>query len=234
MTNAKSVQELLGLPGQPVAVGFLDAPPAGLEAWQGPMPAGCAFWREAQDGRAFYTVQSDHFNCAVGAYTHGIDLPAERGSQLNETVGFMVETGYLEMAEVPGIPRLEEAPAVVAYAPASTAPFTPSAVLIAANATQAMLVYEAALRAGVGSALTNMIGRPTCAVLPLTLSSDTATMSLACAGNRQFTGLGDDQFYISIPGARWPAFEKALDEIVTANERMRAFYAAHQARVASQ
>jgi uncharacterized protein (DUF169 family) len=225
---------MLGLRAAPVAVAFLDEAPAGIDAWSGAVPAGCAFWKEAQQGKSFYTVPSDHYNCAVGAHTHAIELPAERGSQLMDTVGFMVESGYLEMSEVPGIPRLPQTPGVVAYAPVEANAFTPDAVLIAANAAQAMLIYEAALRAGAGSALTQTLGRPTCAILPLTLASDSASMSLACAGNRMYTGLEEGEFYVSIPGGKWPAFEQAVADITVANEKMRAFYAAHRAEVSGQ
>ena len=90
----------------PIAIGLLDVLPAGLAKWDGgDPPAGCSFWRIAMDGRAFYTEPSQHYNCAVGSYTHAIALPAERASQLNDTIGFMAGTDYLQMAEVPGIPR---------------------------------------------------------------------------------------------------------------------------------
>ena len=72
------LQQALGLSKPPVAlIGFLTEAPAGVEAWSGgAVPAGCSFWRAAMDGRSFYTVPSDHYNCAVGAYTHGIVVPA--------------------------------------------------------------------------------------------------------------------------------------------------------------
>ena len=53
--------------------------PAEVPAWSGgPAPSGCTFWQKAQQGQTFYTVPADHYNCAVGAYTHKISLPAER------------------------------------------------------------------------------------------------------------------------------------------------------------
>src|SRR5207253_4750976 len=132
-----------------IAIGFCQEPPTGLEKWQGgAVPAGCVFWREALKGRSFYTVLSDHYNCAVGAYTHSIPLPAERGSQLEETVTFMVTKEYLRMEEVAGIPTLEKALGYVAYAPVDQAPFRPDLVLIAAKPAAAMLIYETALRSG--------------------------------------------------------------------------------------
>src|SRR5579862_3329328 len=95
----------LGLDYPPVAIGLFDAPPPGLPKWNnGPVPAGCSFWREAQIGRSFYTTPDDHYNCAVGAYTHAIPLPMEREPELMDTVGFMVEANYISMDEVPSIP----------------------------------------------------------------------------------------------------------------------------------
>jgi uncharacterized protein (DUF169 family) len=234
MTTGRTIQELLGLRAPPVAIAFLAAPPAGLPRWQGPtVPAGCAFWKEAQKGQAFYTVPADHFNCAVGAYTHAMDLPPERGEQLNESIGLMVENGYIELAEVPGIPRLDRAPAAVAYAVADATAFAPDVVLLTANPAQAMLIYEAALRAKAGSAETKLIGRPSCGVLPLTMSSHQAGVSLGCAGNRLNTGLLDDELYVTIPGAKWEEFKARLSEIVEANGRMSAYYRRHQAQTLS-
>ena len=65
---------------RPVAVTFLDLPPEGVPKFTGAEPAGCSFWRLAAEGRTFYTVPSDHFNCAVGSYTHNFDLPPERAN----------------------------------------------------------------------------------------------------------------------------------------------------------
>ena len=81
------------------------------------MPSGCTFWQRAQQGQSFYTVPSDHYNCAVGAYSHKIALPAERDAELGQTIGFMVQNNYLSMSEVPGIPTLKDSPNVIAYGP---------------------------------------------------------------------------------------------------------------------
>ncbi|MEX2263532.1 MAG: DUF169 domain-containing protein [Bryobacteraceae bacterium] len=220
------VQELLPGARAPIAIGFLDEVPAGLKKWDsGGVPAGCAFWKLAMDGRSFYTVPSDHFNCAVGSYTHGIALPPERGAQLQDTIGFMIANRYLEMAEVPGIPVLPKAPAYVAYAPAEAAPFQADVVVIAADPATAMLVYEAALRAGAGSALASALGRPGCAVLPLTRNSGTAAVSFGCKGNRTFTGLPDSQMYLCIPGGKWDAVVRELAVVRQANRAMGEYYA---------
>jgi uncharacterized protein (DUF169 family) len=226
------LQQELGLSKAPIAIGFLSEAPNGIPNWAGgAMPAGCSFWRAAMNGQSFYTVPSEHYNCAVGSYTHGIQVPADRGSVLMDTIGFMVGNGYLQMAEVPGIPVLPNTPEFIAYAPAAEATFTPDVVLIAAKPASAMLIYEAALRAGAGDALTHAIGRPGCAVLPLSVKTGQAALSFGCKGNRTFTGLPDEELYVAIPGAKWDAVLSSLADIVAANGAMEAYYLTHQESV---
>lgn len=216
---------------RPIAIAFSDQPPPGISRWAGAgVPAGCAFWSRARAGEAFYTEPQDHYNCAVGAHTHGLALPAELGPQLMNTVGFMVESGYLEMDEVPGIPVLPSAPRYISYSPAGTASFTPDVVLFAGPPAKVMLLYEAALRAGAGTALTPALGRPGCAVLPLTSGTGAAALSFGCRGNRTFTGLSDSELYFAIPGRHWNGFQKALAEIAVADQKMTAHYEKHQSQ----
>ena len=224
------VEQILGLSSPPVAVAFLDAPPEGVAAWDGAAaPAGCAFWKQAMNGKEFFTSQADHYNCAVGSHTHAIALPAERAKELEATVGFMVESGYLRMEEVPGIPTLKKSPQAVAYAPVDKASFQPDAVIVAANPAQAMMLYEAALRAGVGQSLTNVLGRPGCASLPLAIQSGFASMSFGCKGNRTFTGIDDSQMYFVVPGAAWDKVVDALAATVAANQMMATHYESKKA-----
>ena len=219
------IQDALALARPPIAVAFFDAPPPGVGRWDGgAVPSGCTFWREAMKGKTFYTEAADHYNCAVGAYTHGIALPSERAAELPDTVGFMVANGYIEMAEVPGIPVLDKGPACVAYAPADDAPFRPDVVLVAARPASAMLLYEAAVRAGAANGLANILGRPGCAVLPLASKSGAAVLSFGCQGNRTFTGLPDDELYFAVPGARWEAVAECVGTMVAANRAMEQYY----------
>ena len=95
MKLTKSVQEALGLMAPPIAVAFLQSPPAGISPYTGPpLPAGCAFWAQAQEGNSFYTKPSDHYGCAIGAYTHRIDLPEERAGELEGTVVLRVRSPH--------------------------------------------------------------------------------------------------------------------------------------------
>ena len=221
------MQNLLKLENAPVAVAFRATPPGGVSKYAGhPVPAGCAFWKLAMEGKTFYTIPSDHYSCAVGCHTHKISLPPERARELEETIGFMVQNNYLAMAEVPGIPVLQASPQVIAYGPADSAPFEADVVIVAAKPAQAMYIYEAALKAGAGNALTNALGRPACAVLPLTLALQAASLSFGCIGNRVFTGITDDDLYIAIPGAKYAQVVEKLKEVVTANCAMEGHYRA--------
>ncbi|HZS45593.1 MAG TPA: DUF169 domain-containing protein [Blastocatellia bacterium] len=233
MSNTSRVKDILRLSKSPIAIGFFDVAPNNLKQWSaGQVPAGCTFWQKAMDGESFYTVPSDHYNCAVGSYTHKIDLPPDRGNQLEQTVGFMVESGYLSMSEVPGIPTLNKTPNFIAYAPADKAEFKPDVVIVAANPAQAMLLYEAALKAGAGNALTNVLGRPGCAVLPLTMSTGRASLSFGCKGNRTFTGLPDEEMYVCVTGDKWPAVADKIIEAYEANAKMEKHYLEHKAQFA--
>ena len=219
------LQMQLKLERPPIAVGFFDEPPANVPAWKGsPVPAGCVFWKRAQEGQTFYTVPNDHYNCAVGAHTHHIALSPERAGELEQTLGFMVENNYIALSEVPGIPTLPQTPNYIAYGPADTAAFTPDVIVLAARPAQIMVIYEAAIQAGISSGLMNLLGRPGCGVIPLALNGGTSALSLGCMGNRTFTGLPDTEMYLAIPGPQWPALVQQLTTVETANATMANYY----------
>lgn len=225
MSKASSAEEILGLGKPPIAIGFFESPPAGVPRWEGgAVAAGCVFWHKAMSGQTFYTIPSDHYNCAVGSHTHKIALPAERAHELNDTITFMAANNYVATSEVPGIPTLAQSPGAVAYGPVDRADFKPDVVLIAAKPAQAMLIYEAAIKAGAGNALTNVLGRPACAVLPLTTNNGQTSISLGCKGNRTFTGLPDEEVYVAIPGDKWAAVIEKLTETHAANLAMERYY----------
>jgi uncharacterized protein (DUF169 family) len=203
---------------RPVAVAFLDSPPKGVPAFSGTEPSGCSYWRLAAEGRVFYTVPSDHFNCAIGSYTHNIPLSPEREKETEQTLGLMFQAGYIRPEEVAGIPRLAKTPAAIVYAPLAASPVEPSAVLFACKPATAMLLHEAAIRAGSGSAAP-ALGRPTCMGLPLALTGGTQ-ISLGCIGNRVYTGLGEDEMYVVVPEKDLQKVSSALETIVAANHAL--------------
>jgi uncharacterized protein (DUF169 family) len=217
---------------RPVAVTFLDAPPVGVPLYRGTQPSGCSFWRLAAQGRAFYTVPGDHFNCPIGSYTHGLTLPPARASELEQTLTFMTGLGYLRMEEVPGIPRLPRPPAAVVYAPLGEAPVAPDVVVLADVPGRLMLVQEAAMRAGVASGLP-LLGRPTCMALPAALANG-SVLSTGCIGNRVYTDVGDDVLYLAIRGRDLARVVDALPGIARANQELAAYHRGRRQALASE
>jgi uncharacterized protein (DUF169 family) len=216
---------------RPVAVSFLDAMPTDVEKFDGSEPSSCSFWRLAAAGRVFYTLPENHFNCAVGAYTHNIALSPEREKETEQTLKFMFDLGYVKPEEVPQIPRLAKAPVAIVYAPLGETPTTPSVVLFACKPSGAMLLSEAANRAGVASGAP-ALGRPTCMALPASLQMG-AILSLGCIGNRVYTGLGEDEMYFVLRGQDLGAVADALATINSANAALREYAQGRRAELAS-
>ena len=206
---------------RPVAVAFLDAPPADVSRFEGTEPSGCSFWRLAAAGKTFYTLPANHFNCAVGAYTHNIPLSAEREKETEQTLKMMFDLGYVKPEEVPQIPRLPKTPKAILYSPLGDAPVAPDVVLFACKPSAAMLLNEAAARAGVSGAAP-ALGRPTCMALPASLTHGSIT-SLGCMGNRVYTGLGDDELYVVVRGKDLAALADALGMIAGANSALQTY-----------
>jgi uncharacterized protein (DUF169 family) len=235
MTNWKEFEEQftarLALDRRPVAVTFLDKEPSNVPKFSGTEPAGCSYWRLAAAGRTFYTVPADHFNCAVGAYTHNVQLPPDRVQETEATLGMMFNLGYVRPEEVPGIPRLAKEPVAVVYAPLADAPVDPSVVLFSCKTSAAMLLNEASLRAGASSTLP-LLGRPSCMALPAAFAFGTVT-TLGCIGNRVYTDLNSDEFYIAVPGAKIEAVLEALATITAANAALEEYARGRQAALST-
>jgi uncharacterized protein (DUF169 family) len=216
---------------RPVAVAFLDAAPAGVEQFTGTEPSGCSFWRLAASGKVFFTVPENHFNCAVGAYTHNISLSPEREKETEQTLKFMFDLGYVKPEEVPQIPRLAKTPAAIAYAPLGNAPVAPDVVLFACKPSAAMLLNEAIGRAGVASGAP-ALGRPTCMAIPASMQHG-AILSLGCIGNRVYTGLGEDEMYILVRGKDLGAVADALGIITSANAALNDYAKGRRSELAT-
>ena len=222
----------VNLSRRPVAVAFLDSPPQNVPTFTGTEPSGCSFWRLAAEGRTIYTSPSDHFNCAVGSYTLNIPLSPERAQETEQTLGLMFQVGYIRPEEVAGIPRLPATPAAIVYAPLGDTPVPPSVVLFACRPAAAMLLQEAALRAGKSATLPTL-GRPTCMALPAALAHGTVA-SLGCIGNRVYTGLSEDEMYVAIPGADLSQVADALDVITSANAELTTYAKGRRAELATE
>lgn len=216
---------------RPVAVAFLDAAPAGVERFEGTEPSGCSFWRLAAGGRVFYTVPENHFNCAVGAYTHNIALSPAREKETELTLKMLFDLGYVKPEEVPQIPRLATTPNAIVYAPLGETPVAPDVVLFACKPSGAMLLNEAAGRAGVQSGAP-VLGRPTCMALPASLTNG-VILSLGCMGNRVYTGLGAEEMYFVVRGKDLAAVAEALTVITAANLALNEYASGRRTELAT-
>jgi uncharacterized protein (DUF169 family) len=226
-TAAEQLKGLLGLRTEPVALSFQATAPAGIPRVGAMAPSGCTYWKQAAEGRTFYTEAADHYGCPIGAYTHGIDLPPEQAKELEGLVGTMIHLGYLRAEEVPGIPRRTGTFGVVVYAPLAKAALEPDVILVRGDARQVMLLAEAAEAAGVGAGA-GLMGRPTCAAIPQVLNTQRSTASLGCIGNRVYTGLADDELYFALPGKDVGAVTEKLAVLVHANRELERY---HRARL---
>jgi len=218
----KSLSETFNLQRRPVAIMFHEIPPAGVEKFTGTEPSGCSFWRIAAEGRTFYTVPSDHYNCPIGSYTHNISLPEDRAHELSQTLSIMAEIGYIKMDDVQSIPRLSKSPGVVVYAPLGETPSMPDVVLFSGLSGRIMLLQEAALRAGV-AVQTPLLGRPTCMALPAAMASGVVA-STGCIGNRIYTDIEENALYIVVPGKDLQKIADEAETIASANVKLHAYH----------
>ena len=208
----------------PIAMAFLDAPPLGLPRVARPQAAGCGYWKQASEGAAFYTTPDAHQNCPVGAFTHGVALAPAKAEELQSLVGTMIQLQYLRSDEVATIPHREQTMQFAAYAPIDRAPFDPDVVIFRGNARQIMLISEAARAAGTCETGAAMMGRPACAMIPCAVASAGSLASVGCIGNRVYTGLGDDELYLAVPGPAVKRTLESLGTILAANTALEAFH----------
>lgn len=234
MLSRSSLEQVLttalDLTRRPVAITFRDEPPAGVAKFIGTQPSGCSFWKLAADGRAFYTVAGDHYNCPVGSYTHNIPLPPERERELPQVLSLMTEIGYLKMEEVPSIPRVPKTPGVVVYAPLGDSPVEPDAVILAGRPGGLMLLHEAAARSAI--AVQPLLGRPTCMAVPAAMGQTVAS-SFGCVGNRVYTDLSGSELYSVIAGRQLATIADQLATIVSANRMLTEYHEQRRAALRS-
>ncbi|MGH7748669.1 MAG: DUF169 domain-containing protein, partial [Candidatus Dormibacteria bacterium] len=127
-------------PERPAAVAMarVDVVPDGIPMRSAAATSACLFWREAE--REVFAVGAEHGECPIGRITQGFttELPAA-----DELIGTMVETGYVDPAEVAAMPALPLGHAAIVYGPLAGFPLDPEAVLIVGLPEQVMLLGEA-------------------------------------------------------------------------------------------
>ena len=201
---AAELSDVLALEAPPVAITFSEAPPAGVEAFDAPMPeplpdgrtgrvpAGCAFWIKSAD-KTFSTVAEDHGNCSVGSVVLGFKTFDEVAG--NSDVAAMLETGWVTTDVVPLIPVITEKPGAVTYGPLTETPFDPDVVLIRVNGEQLMLLHDALPDM-------HLAGKPQCHIVALAKEQGIVAASVGCALSRVRSGMSVNEMTCAIPAAR--------------------------------
>jgi len=214
--------ETAGLSRRPVAVTFRSSAPQGIPKFAGKVPSGCSFFGIAAGGMTFYTVSTDHRNCALGCYCHNLSLPPGHAEELAKTMTSLSDTGSFQFEEIHSVPRTEVNPEAVIYSPLGNTPVDPDIAVLVVRPLQAMFLQEAALRRHIGVKVAPF-GRPTCMSLHAALK-DTAVTSAGCMGNRVYNALGDDEFYMLIPGRLLAKVTDEVQSIATANAKLAEQY----------
>jgi uncharacterized protein (DUF169 family) len=132
---------------------------------------------------------------------------------------------------VPQIPRLAKTPVAIAYAPLGEADFEVDVILFACKPAAAMLLNEAAERAGIGSGAP-ALGRPTCMALPASMQAG-SIFSLRYVRDRVYTGLAEDEVYFVVRGGDLARLADALAVIQGANEALRWYAEGRRGALAS-
>ncbi len=219
---AETLSRTLRLAQCPVAVCFPDSVPASVPVHDGRAPAGCSFWREAAAG-PFATSPTDHALCAVGSYTHNLELSAAQQTDLQDCLGVFGSLGYVTAEDLPLIPVLGRHPRHVVYAPLAQSPLPPEVVLLFADASQALIISEAVQQ--VERRNLPALGRPACAVIPQVANTGMAALSLGCCGARAYVdAFTSDLLICALPGANLAAYVERIAALANANSILSRFH----------
>ncbi len=230
--TAHRIAALLELELPPVALAFVDEPPAGVESTDAVVPSACAFWRKAEQG-VFYAPADLHFNCPIGAMVMGFDLSEPAQANLADAVEMMCEVAYIGADEPANIPSVKGEKTGIVYGPLSEFPLEPEVAIVWVAPHQAMLISEASGNSSwMEAASRTVFGRPACASLPSALDAGQPVLSLGCAGMRTFTEILPDRLLGVVPGSKLEDFERSLAATVESNRHMQSYYDQQNAQLA--
>lgn len=218
----------------PIALAFLKDAPQGIKHYDEAVPSACTFWKAAERD-LFYATASDHYNCPIGAITQGFKIPQHVGQNAHSLIEMMGKLSYLEAAEANSVPVVEKEHAVIVYGPLKQfEQIAPDVVLLICTPQQAMMVSEAGgIAAWGGPTESRTLGRPACAVIPVSLKSGATTVSVACMGARTFADIKEEELLVAIPASALVTIERQLPIILDANVSMKEFYQTHKGNFAS-
>ena len=206
----------------PVAVCFMDVLPEGVPLWSGSVPAGCRFWQEATT-RVFATSARDHERCAVGQYTHGLEMSGNAAADLQDALKVFSDLTYVREADVASISVLQSKTRYVVYGPLADVPAAPDVVLLFIRADQTLILAEASQQIEGGAP--PAMGRPACAVIPESRNTGRSALSLGCCGARAYLDiLTAETAMYAIPGGSAAAFAERVAALTEANTILTKFH----------
>jgi uncharacterized protein (DUF169 family) len=220
---SQTLVRALNLVRPPIAVCFGSEPAARLPRYDGRAPAGCAFWEKAMSG-GFATSRIDHESCSIGTFTHGM-APSNAGheSERAAALSAFAELGYVRPDDIPQIATMDRPVDTVSYVPLAEVAAAPDVVLVFANSQQGLIVAEAAQQLDQGAP--PALGRPACAIIPQTVRSGRAALSLGCCGARAYLDvMRDDIALWALPGHRVEEYAIRIEQLANANSMLSRFH----------
>lgn len=163
----------------------------------------------------------------------GFDIPAERQEAARKFFADLCGVGYVSEQECAALPRVRAGHRVVLYGPLREARQAPDAVLSTGRALQAMLLYEAGRRLGMAGSGA-LMGRPTCAAIPVAMTDGSIAVSLGCIGARVYVGLAPEEMVFALPGKRLEEIVEALESVSAANRELEGFHTRQRAAVGTR
>ncbi len=130
---------------------------------------------------------------------------------------------YVREEDLSLIPVLKTQPTHIVYAPLADTPLPPDVVLLFANASQTLILSEAAQQMEHNNA--PAMGRPACAVVPQVVNTGRAALSLGCCGARAYLDhLTEDIAIFAIPGLKLEAYAERIETLANANAVLSRFH----------
>jgi uncharacterized protein (DUF169 family) len=223
--------KILGLRSPPLAISFGEKVAPGISYFESKYPdptadgrtgavsAGCVFWMEAAT-KTFATVPSDHGNCSVGCYTHGLKNLEEVAT--NSDVKAICEAGWVSPESFPSIPVVKTKSKVITYGPLSEATIDPDVVLLRVIGKQVMQIQSAlpALR---------FEGKPQCHIVALAKEDKEIAVSTGCMLSRARTRMSNNELMCALPQTRLLELLDGLTK-VSASDLAVAGYAARDSQ----
>jgi uncharacterized protein (DUF169 family) len=210
---ATTLVDALQLHQPPVAVHLCNSRPLGAPAYHGRAAAGCRFWQEG----------ADHYNCAIGVYTHNLRPSPEQQTDLVDALKVFADLGYVRPQDLPQIPVLQSNPSHVVYGPLAQAESAPDVVVLFVNSGQTLVLSEAVQQ--LENQAAPAMGRPACAVIAQVVNSDRAALSLGCCGARAYLDVLTNEIAIfAIPGRKIASYAERISALAKANTMLSSFH----------